>query len=131
MADGAARVTPTAAVRDVIRRWPRTGDILLQQGRLFRQRPGDPYASYSPELTVAEFATLNGLALDRLVRLLEAAAEADAFERERAAAGGDAGTGQPVPPRGPIGYTGAYRELADSGIESRSVVAVQSAQGPD
>ncbi|HEV8440341.1 MAG TPA: hypothetical protein VGT40_19815 [Methylomirabilota bacterium] len=119
-------ITAESVVSEVVDRFPETGPILLQSGRMFRSRPGHLYAEYS-RMTVAEFAALNGIALSRLLKLLNAAAET-----ARAGAQRPPGGRPPTDPmrRGAaIGYTGAYREPAD--LDVTDVVTVQSTRGPE
>lgn len=73
-------ITADSLVADVVRRYPRTGPIFTQRGRLFVARPRELYASY-PAQTVAEWAALNRVALEPLLRLLNRAAEAEEFCR--------------------------------------------------
>ena len=70
------RITADWIVRDVVSRYPTTGPIFLQHGRMFRARAGELYASYDPPLTIREYAVLNRTDVEPLLRLLNAAAEA-------------------------------------------------------
>jgi hypothetical protein len=81
MPDLAEPIAPDRSIRDVVRQYPTTGDIFLQHGRMFRTLPGQLYPVYDPPLTVAEYAALNGVGLEELLRLLNAAAEAERFQR--------------------------------------------------
>jgi hypothetical protein len=71
-------------------------------------------------------AALNHVALDPLLRLLNAAAENDA--RRPPAVDDPYGQGPVV--GGTLGYTVAYREPTPD-LELASVVEVQAARGPD
>ncbi len=68
-------------IADVIARYPSTGLVFLQRGRLFRTRPNNLYAIYDPPLTIEEYAALNGLAAGPLLERLRAVAEIDQFAR--------------------------------------------------
>ena len=86
------RITVDWIVRDVVSRHPTTGPIFLQHGRLFRARAGELYASYDPPLTIREYAVLNRTDVEPLLRLLNAAAEAEECARKTSA---DAGARRP------------------------------------
>jgi hypothetical protein len=73
----------------------------------------------------------HGLDLQALLQLLNAeTAAVDAAGPQSARLSGRQGSSRTVPPAGPIGYTGAYRELSGAGIESGPVVASQPSAGP-
>jgi hypothetical protein len=119
------RISSDQTVRDVIIRYPATGPIFLQHGPTFTVRPGELHVRYD-ELTLERYATLNHIALGPLLRLLNAAAEAD--DRQPP-------SGENPPWRGPViggtlGYTVAYRDPTPD-LEFASVVEVQTARGPD
>ena len=123
--------TPIGAeskLNDVLARYPSAGPIFFQAGRAFVTRPRDLYAQY-PGLTVAQYATLNGLDTEALVRRLQAEAEAAEQARGRAAPDDDAPSRRRFAPT--LGYTASHRDREDSGAGSRSVVSVQSAHGPE
>jgi hypothetical protein len=122
-------VTLEATVRDVIARYPSTAEIFLQQGQLFRTRPGHLYAVYDPPLAVAEYAALNGLAPEPLLRLLRAAAETDEARRGAHQTTSHGPMGR-TPPVGSIGYTGSYREPS-ADVPEISWVETLEAQGPE
>ena len=120
-------VSGESSLHDVIASYPSTGDIFIQQGRIFRVKPGNLYATYDPSLSVAEYASQNGLALPPLLAQLRAAAEDDVARRA---------TTTPAPPRvaltlEPIGYTGAFREPGADPPEHVPVASVLHARGPD
>lgn len=126
-------ITADSRVRDLIARYPETGPIFLQHGRMFRTRPGHLYADYDPPLTVGEYAALNGIDAGPLLRLLDAAAEtAGRLETSgnspptEARAGGQGGT----PPIGPGGAPGRHREQGEAATEDVSVVTTLEARGP-
>ncbi len=111
-------------VRDVLTHHPTTGPIFLQHGPMFTQRQGELYLRYE-ELTIEKYAALNGIAAEALLRLLNAAAEAEARQPPA--------TEDPYrrgPAIGDVGYTGSYRE-PDPNVEYASVVEVQTARGPE
>lgn len=123
-----ADITPEATVSDVLKRYPSLGLILLQQGRLFRVRPGNLYPDHSA-LTVREFAAINRVDLDPLLAWLRRAAQEDQVP-------GD--PGQPeqhperrAPPAGAIGYTGSYREPGPSDVEAVPYTAALVKRGLD
>jgi hypothetical protein len=120
-------LTGESGLHDVMASYPSTGDVFIQHGRIFRVKPGHPYATYDPSLSVAEYASQNGLALAPLLAQLRAAAEDDVARREAAT---------PTPPRvavplETIGYTGAFRERGVDAPEQIPIAAVLHARGPD
>src|SRR5262245_36103824 len=119
-------LTGESSLHDVIASYPSTGDVFIQHGRIFRVKPGNLYATYDPSLSVADYASPNGLPLGPLLAQLRAAAEDDVA---RAAT-------TPAPPRvaaplETIGYTGAFRERGDDAPEHVPVASVLHARGPD
>ena len=76
------RITADSTVREVVSRYPTTGPIFLQHGRMFRARAGELYASYDPPLTIREYAAVNKIDIEPLLRLLNAAAEAEECARK-------------------------------------------------
>ncbi|HYB44588.1 MAG TPA: hypothetical protein VEL75_22630, partial [Candidatus Methylomirabilis sp.] len=76
------RVTAEWQVDEVLRRYPATGPIFIQGGRMLEEASGQMYPTY-PAMTVAQFADRNGLDVDRLLTALNAEAEARAFAPER------------------------------------------------
>jgi len=77
-----ARITGDWQVDEVLRRFPATGPIFLQQGRMLEAGRGQVYPTY-PEMTVAEYAARNGVEVERLLKALNAEAEARQFAAER------------------------------------------------
>lgn len=116
----AGRITAEWRVSEVIRRYPGTGPIFLQHGRMFVPRPGDPSANY-PGLTIEEYAVRNGIDVALLLGLVNAAAEVEGA--------GTTASGR-APVTGPIGYTGTYRE-SDPDIDDLSPVTALEARGPE
>ena len=118
-----SRIAAAQTVRDVLTRYPATGPIFLQHGPMFTVQSGELYPRYS-ELTLEQYAALNRIALEPLLRLLNAAAE----HQDRPPAAASLYTrGAAI---GSVGYTGAYRE-PDPNVEFAPVGAVQAARGPD
>lgn len=119
-------IAPDATVGEVVRRHPSTGLILLQQGRLFRVRPGSLYPDYVPPLTLREFATINGVELIPLLARLRRAADEDPADSR----GYDVPERR-APPSGALGYTGGYREPGPADAEAMSMTAALARRGPD
>ena len=117
------RITPAQTVRDVVSRYPATGPIFLQHGPMFTVESRDLYPQYA-DLTLEKYAALNRIALDPLLRLLNAAAE-DPEQPPAEASHYGRGT-----PSSSIGYTGTYHE-PDPNVEFAPFVEIQSARGPD
>jgi len=119
------RIDATAKVSEVLRRYSPTGDVFLQHGPLFEAEPEKLYLQY-PDQTVGEYAERNSVDLHALLQRLNAEAEAS----DRATMGlRPRATGRRWPPEGPLGYTGSYVELKDSGIETEPFVANLLARG--
>lgn len=125
------RLTLDSLVRDVLKDYPRTGEIFIQHGKFSRPRRGDLYPTYDPGLTVAAFAAATAIDPMSLLNLLRAAAEGHELERQLAAEAPRRLTGrrQRAWPAPTIGYTGSYREPSEE-IDVRPVVQVQTARGP-
>jgi hypothetical protein len=120
------RITTDSVIRDVLERVPETGPILLQHGRMFRAPTGHLYADYSG-LTVGEYAALNGLEVEPLLRALSAGVES--AEMARRVSRSQQPPSDPVRRGAAIGYTSAYREPGD--VDVRDVVTAQAGRGPD
>ena len=120
-------LTPGSQVDETLKRYPSTGPVFLQCDRrdVTQQRP---------EQTLGEYATLRGVAIERLLELLNAAAEAEQFVQRTAgpfrAEEGQSGGRERTPPVGSVGYTGSYRERSGD-IVDVSVVSVLEARGPE
>jgi hypothetical protein len=125
-------IAADSKLNELLARYPTLGPILVQAGRGYVNRRGDLYAQY-PDLSVAQYAELNGLEVGRLVRRLQAAAEAEDLARKitRASPAGD--DDAPSLRRVPltIGYTGSYDEREALGSGSIPVTVVQSERGPE
>ena len=99
--------------------------MFLQHGPLFAVEPGKLYLQY-PEQTVGEYAERNNVDLEAFLQRRNAEAEAVDLAhgfRPRVSRRG-------WPPEGPIGYTGSYVELKDSGIETEPFVTNLLVRGP-
>jgi hypothetical protein len=131
---GSGPITAEWTVDETIRRFPTTGPIFLQGGRLYVAQRGQLYATYPP-LTLAEYATHNALAIEQLLELLNAAAKAEEFAQRTGSSSRSEGdeSGRralTTAPIGSIGYTGSYRERSEDVVDV-SVVAVLEARGPE
>ena len=127
-------ITVESRVDETPSRYPGTGPIFLQGRSLHVARPGRLSATY-PGLTLGEHAGLSDLAIGRLLKSLNAAAEAEQFSQRTASSsrseGDESGWRQrTAPPVGSIGYTGSYREPSADIVEV-SAVSVLQARGPD
>ena len=127
-------ITVESRVDEMLSRYAGTGPIFLQGRYLHVARPGRFFATY-PGLTLGEYAGLSDLAIGRLLKSLNAAAEAEQFSQRTASSSrserDDSGWRQrTTPPVGSIGYTGSYREPS-ADIMEVSVVSMLEARGPD
>ena len=120
-------VDAATKVNDVLRSYPRAGEVLIQHGPLSVAEPGNFYLRY-PDQTVGEFAKRNGVDVEALLYQLNAVAEAAHLE---ATGWKPRPTARGSPPEGPIGYTAAYRELKDSDIETEPFVTSLLVHGLD
>jgi hypothetical protein len=77
-----ARITSDWPVGEVLRRFPATGPIFLQQGRMLEAGAGQVYPIF-PQMTVAEYAVRNGVEVGKLLKELNAELEARQFAGER------------------------------------------------
>jgi len=75
-------ITADWLVDEVLRRYPATGPIFLQRGRMLEMGRGQVYPSY-PQMTVAEYAARNDVDAPALLKALNAEAEARQFAAER------------------------------------------------
>ncbi len=73
-----ARITADWQVDEVLRRFPATGPVFLQQGRMLEAGTGQVYPTY-PQMTVAEYAARNGVQVETLLKALNAEVEARQF----------------------------------------------------
>jgi hypothetical protein len=119
-----APITAESKINDVLARHPGTAPVFTQGRRLYVDQKHDLYARF-PGLTVGDFARQNGLELEPILSQLNALAESEdaawpATEDRRA--GQFSLT---------LGYTASYRPREDAQPDNVSVVAVQSARGPE
>lgn len=126
-----AAIAADSKLNELLARYPALGPVLVQAGRGYVNRRGDLYAQY-PDLTVAQYAELNGLAVGGLIRRLAAVAEAEDLARKIASAGtraDDAPSLRRLPLT--IGYTSSYDEREGLGPGSVPVTFVQPERGPE
>src|SRR5262249_36395372 len=120
------QITADSPIDDLLARFPATGPLLMQRGRMFRAPKGSLYADYS-RMTLGEYAALNGVDTERLLRAVRAAIESDEMSRTMT-------HGQP-PPIDPlrrgsaIGHTSGKSDPGDIAVQD--VVTVHSSRGPD
>ncbi len=115
-------IEAASTVREVISRYPSTGPIFLQHGRAFRAPRGQLYANYDPPLTIGDYAALNGIEIGPLLRLLNAAAEAEDLPAKAPASSrgpdqsehGRSRRAQESGVDGTFGYTGGFREAGET-----------------
>jgi hypothetical protein len=77
-----ARITADWQIDEVLRRFPATGPIFLQHGRMLEAGPGQMYPTY-PQMTVAEYAARNGVEVEHLLKAVNAEVEARQFAADR------------------------------------------------
>ncbi|HEY7253912.1 MAG TPA: hypothetical protein VIG37_25710 [Methylomirabilota bacterium] len=119
-----APITAESKINDVLARYPGTAPVFTQGRRLYVDQKHDLYARF-PGLTVGDFARQNGLELEPILSQLNALAESGDAARptiEDRRAGQFSLT---------LGYTASYRPREDAQPDNVSVVAVQSARGPE
>ena len=121
-----ARITAESKINDVLARHPDTAPVFTQGRRLYVDQKNDLYARF-PGLTVGDFARQNGLEIGPVLSQLNALAESEDASRASHAAE-DRGSGQFSLT---LGYTASYRPREDAQPDNVSVVAVQSARGPE
>lgn len=127
--DAAAPITADSKLNDVLARHPGTAPVFTQGRRLYVDQPRELYARF-PGLSVGDFARQNGMALEPLLAQLNALAESDVAPPAAARAQ----EGEESPPGQfslTLGYTASHRPREDAAPDSVSVVAVQSARGPE
>src|SRR5262245_55290159 len=123
-----SQIAAESKLNEVLARYPSIGPILVQAGRGWVNKPGDLYAQF-PDLTVAQYAEMNGLEVSALVKRLRAAAEADEMaEKRKASPEGDEAAWRRPPLT--IGYTSSYDEREAMGGGNVPVTHVQSERGP-
>jgi hypothetical protein len=99
--------------------------VFTQGRRLYVDQRNDLYARF-PGLSVGDFARQNGMDLAPLLAELNALAESEASARASGADESRAGQFSLT-----LGYTCSHRPRDDAAPDSVSVVAVQSAHGPE
>lgn len=77
-----ARIAADWQLDEVLQRFPATGPIFLQHGRMLEAGPGQVYPTY-PRMTVADYAARNGIEVETLLKALNAEAEARQFAADR------------------------------------------------
>jgi len=122
------QVAADTKLNEILERYSSVGPILVQAGRGWVNKLGDLYAQF-PDLTVAQYAELNGLEVGRVLRLLQAAAEAEERTKKAGAGQGDHDAVWRRPPV-TIGYTSSYDEREGTSPGTIPVVHVQSERGP-
>ena len=121
-----APITAQSKINDVLARHPGTAPVFTQGRRLYVDQKHDLYARF-PGLTVGDFARQNGLELEPVLSQLNALAESgDAAGGVHATDGHREGQFSLT-----LGYTASYRPREDAQPDNVSVVAVQSARGPE
>src|SRR4029450_3333985 len=120
------RITAESRINDVLARHPDTAPVFTQGRRLYVDQKHDLYARF-PGLTVGDFVRQNGLEIGPVLSQLNALAESEDAGRASHAAE-DRGSGQSSLT---LGSTASYRPREDAQPDNVSVVAVQSARGPE
>ncbi len=123
-------VAADSKLNELLARYPAIGPILVQAGRGYVDRRGDLYAQF-PDLTVAQYAEMNGLDVGTVVRRLQAAAESEEMTRGSKITGKDR-EDSPSVRRLPlaIGYTSSYDEREGLGTGAVPLTMVQPDRGP-
>ena len=124
---GGMQIATETRLNEILERYPSVGPILVQAGRGWVNKRGDLYAQF-PDLTVAQYAELNGVEVERVLQLLQAAAESE----DRTAKAGAREDDDAVWRRPPvtIGYTSSYDEREGMSPGTVPVTHVQSQRGP-
>lgn len=125
--DGAP-ITADSRINDVLAKHPGTAAVFTQGRRLYVDQPGELYGRF-PGLSVGDFARQNGMDPGPLLAQLNALAESEAAARASGAHGADRSRAGQFSLT--LGYTCSYRPRDDDAPDSVSVVAVQSARGPE
>jgi hypothetical protein len=123
-----SQIVADSKLNDVLAQYPSVGQILVQAGRGWVNRPGDLYAQF-PDLTVAQYAEMNGIEVGGLLRRLQAAAESDAMTKKTSRSARDDEAAWRRPPL-TIGYTSSYDEREGTSPGTVPVTHVQSERGP-
>ena len=123
-----SQIVADSKLNEVLAQYPSVGQILVQAGRGWVNRPGDLYAQF-PDLTVAQYAEMNGIEVRGLLRRLQAAAESDAMTKKTSRGVRDDDAVWRRPPL-TIGYTSSYDEREGTSPGTVPVTHVQSERGP-
>ena len=126
---GPTRITAESKINDVLAGHPDTAPVFTQGRRLYVDQKHDLYARF-PGLTVGDFARQNALEIGAVLTQLNALAESEDAARPAARVDG-AAESRPGQFSLTLGYTASYRPREDAQPDSVSVVAVQSARGPE
>jgi len=124
----AAKITADSKINAVLAEHPGTAPVFTQGRRLYVDQPRELYARF-PGLSVGDFARQNGMELGPLLGQLNALAESEAPARPSGAHAGDAARAGQFSLT--LGYTCSHRPREDAAPDRVSVVAVQSARGPE
>jgi hypothetical protein len=124
----AVDITAGSKINDVLAKHPDTAPVFTQGRRLYVDQRNDLYARF-PGLSVGDFARQNGMDPAPLLAQLNALAESEAAARASGAHQADESRAGQFSLT--LGYTGSYRPRDDASPDSVSVVAVQSAHGPE
>ena len=124
----AVDITADSKINDVLAKHPDTAPVFTQGRRLYVDQRNDLYARF-PGLSVGDFARQNGMDLGPLLAQLNALAESEGAARASGAHGADESRAGHFSLT--LGYTCSYRPRDDAAPDSVSVVAVQSARGPE
>lgn len=124
----AVDITADSKINDVLAKHPGTAPVFTQGRRLYVDQRHDLYARF-PGLSVGDFARQNGMDPAPLLAQLNALAESDASARASGAHGADESRAGQFSLT--LGYTCSHRPRDDAAPENVSVVAVQSAHGPE
>jgi hypothetical protein len=120
-----AKITADSKINDVLAKHPGTAPVFTQGRRLYVDQRNDLYARF-PGLSVGDFARQNGMDPGPLLAQLNALAESGTAGHASGADESRAGQFSLT-----LGYTCSHRPRDDAAPDSVSVVAVQSAHGPE
>lgn len=121
-------ITADSKINDVLAKHPGTAPVFTQGRRLYVDQRNDLYARF-PGLSVGDFARQNGMDPGPLLAQLNALAESEASARASGAHGVDESRAGQFSLT--LGYTCSHRPRDDAAPDRVSVVAVQSAHGPE
>ncbi len=124
----APSITADSKINDVLAKHPATAPVFTQGRRLYVDQRNDLYARF-PGLSVGDFARQNGMDPAPLLGQLNALAESEDAARASGSHGVDESRAGQFSLT--LGYTCSHRPKDDAAPDSVSVVAVQSAHGPE